>query len=218
MADRRPQRGGGETRHGQFFLLLLKVFTAPLVKNRKGRRRQAHALSDNPPSTAGTHRHHPTKIIQRKHSSSGLFPPFFLPCISLFKDWAFQSCVILTLSASLLFSFLVIVFLSRVFALLSFPPHHRCCGSSHHNPVSCPLNNSQVHTPCSCRDYTPTQTRSHGPVRAHRAPSKMTMGGRAFSTFQSGKITIFQFHVRFHTRKSYKARDKDRVIPDQSQI
>lgn len=157
------------------FSSALESFHSSSRENRKGCRRQAHAVSDNPPSTAGTHRHHPTKIIQRKHSLSGLFP-LFPPCISLFKDWAFQSCVILALSASLLFSFLMIVFLSRVFPLLSFPPHHRCCGSSHHNPVSCPLNNSQVHTPCSCRDYTPTQTRSHGPVRAHRAPSKMRTG------------------------------------------
>lgn len=89
VAHHRPQRDGGETRHGQFFfLLLLKVFTPLPVKNRKGCRRQAHAVSDNPPSTAGTHRHYPTKIIQRKHNLSGLFP-LFPPCISLFKDWVF---------------------------------------------------------------------------------------------------------------------------------
>lgn len=183
------------------------------MKNRKGCRRQAHAVSDNPPSTAGTHRHHPTKIIQSKHSLSGL-APFSCPASPFFRIGLL--CIIWTLGASLLLSFLMVYFLSRVFTLLSSPPPHRCCGSSHHNPVSCPLNNSQVHTPC--RDYTPTQTCSHGPVRAHRAPSKMAMGGRAFSTFQSGKITIFQSRMRFHTRKSCKAGDEGCVIPDQSQI
>lgn len=73
--------------HGRFFLLVLRVFISSLLKNRKGWQRQAHAVFDNPPSTAGTHRHYPTKIIQCKHTACLSAFPFFpeTKLIGLFK-------------------------------------------------------------------------------------------------------------------------------------
>lgn len=145
------------------------------------------------------HRHYPTKIIQCKHTACLSSFPFFL-----YLNWLFFSSLSFLLSVLYFSLHFFIFFLLRVFSFPSFPPYHRCCGSSHPNPVSCPLNNSQVHTPCSCRDYTPTQTRSHGPERAHRARSKIMMGRRVFGTLQSGKITVIQFNIRLHISKSYK--------------
>lgn len=127
--------------------------------------RQAHEFLHNPVSTAGTCRRYPTEIIQCKHTArlSFLFVCLFflirflqgrpvssLHCfplsLLLFHQWTFSS-----------------FHLSFLLALYSplISPKHRCNSNSHHNPVSCLLNTSQVHTPHSCSATEITQPRTN---------------------------------------------------------
>ncbi len=41
---------------------------------------------------------------------------------------------------------------------------HRCNSNSHHNPVSCPLNTGQVHTPRSCSATEITRPHRHAHI------------------------------------------------------
>ena len=133
----------------------------------------------NPLSTAGTHRRYPTKIIQHTHTAL-LSPSSFARL--LFVHLPLQSLFIVSVEHFLYFPPSPL-FLSLSLSLLDFLFFYHVPKTqtqrqqqSSYNPVSCPLNIGQVHTPrsCSATEITHTHTAHahHGRIQARARGSR----------------------------------------------
>lgn len=139
-----------------------------------------HEFQHNPLSTAGSHRLYPTEIIQHKHRallSSSSFVCLFCappPSPQSLPVWIFSFFpIIVSLSSSCIFFSYPLCSLSLSLGLFSsHVPKRRCSRDSHHNPVSCPLNAGQAHTPRSPKVPEITHPHKHQHANVHAGPSE----------------------------------------------